>query len=113
MMVSVFDLTPDMSIRVIEEAIRCHYQNSCMQIDDYLYAKYVLQHINTVEDALAFADNLDLQSKHHRCPRAETIRVWLKSPFWREKPERIRIVIAAQRRTCSMNYHPYSYQYRD
>ena len=81
------------------------------------YESYVLDSINTLEDAWALCDQLDRECNEHRshksgCAKANRIRQWLGDPRWASSPERIRCAIAACRTACDWSHETYSFALR-
>ncbi len=86
---------------------------------DHHWQWYNFHDINSVEDALRFADENDAHcralggmTKDWGCAKNYQIREWLAKPFWRESVSRIRVVLSCSRRTCCACHETCSYKPR-
>lgn len=84
---------------------------------DWHYEMFVLDSINTLEDALAFCDRLDAECNAHKanktgCTKANQIRSWLHDEKWYRTPERIRAAISANRTVTCWSHARYCFALR-
>lgn len=86
--------------------------------DDYYFAKYIYTDIETLEDVEKFIAQLDADHNEQLCfgtgcIKAKVIREYLKKDFWKKTPDRLRSMIAYNRRVCCSCHETGSYKRLD